>query len=194
MMPSKPDQVNQGLDNIDRSDFRKELADFYRGRGYEVIAENREFPRKSKRNMGTLDLLLEDTTSPNYRIVEATKTSDPDPSVLRANVQRKKENAEKAKDYFRTNIDPDRIDTEVVIGTEDDLHAIRELLENTPGVFTWDQAVDAVTDAGRLGRFREDGYLLLNPQVSREENEEYFELSPELEETAEILYEHSTYP
>ena len=194
MMSSPADHPSDKLEDIGRKAFLDELADFYRGKGYNVIGQNREYPRKAAETMGVVDLVLEDYHSEAYRVVKAAKTQETNPSFIEELAEDKQIQTEKAQDYFSTNIDPGNIDTEVVIGTQGDLHAVRELLGNTTGVFTWDQAVEAVSTPGRLGNMRDSGKILPNHSYSREENEEYFELSPELEPVVEALYEHTTYP
>lgn len=193
-MSQPADNPLQELEDIGRDDFLEELADQYRNEGYEVIAKDREFPRNTAEQMGVADLVLEDSWSTAYKVVKATKLQETNPSFVDELIEDKNSQTEKARDYFSTNIDPERIHTEVVIGTQGDLHTIRELLENTVGTFTWDQAVDAVSEPARLGNLRDDGEIVLNYEVSREENEEYFELSPELDPVVDALYEHTTYP
>lgn len=188
------DDISGALDISDRSSFLDELGDFYRSRGYEVIAKDRDFPQNTDQRMGVVDLLLEDNRSSSYRVVKATKLEETDPSFVGELIEDKENQTEKARDYFSTNIDPEKIHTEVVIGTKGDLHAIKELLGRTTGVFTWEKAVEAVSTPGRLGNMRDSGEIVLNQSYSREEDEEYFELSPEMEPVIEALYEHRTYP
>lgn len=186
-------QTDQGLTDVDRSGFLSELADFYRGRGYEVVAQNRDFPPESPEQIGVVDLLLQDTLSHDYKVVETTKTGELDPRVLAGYVRKNERQAAKARDYFGSELDSG-IDTEVVLGTEADLNTVRELLENTKGQFTWNQALRAVSNSGRLANIRDDGHLVMNYEISREENEEYLEFSSDLEATASILQDCTTYP
>lgn len=171
-----------------------ELSELYREKGFDVIAREQPFPRNSGETIGKVDLLLEDSYASDYRIVEATQSETLDPSILEDYVSNNLEQAEKAENYFGDKLDTPEIEKEVVIGTKDDLRTVYNLWENTNGVFTWDQALDAVSNAGRLGNLEDKDHIILNHTVSRRENEEYFELSPELETVTDIFYEHTVYP
>lgn len=177
-----------------RADFMEDLSAFYREKGFDIIAQDQAFPKNSGETIGEVDLLLEHSDDSNYKIVEATNTGTLDPLTLEDYVCKNKEQAEKARNYFRDKLDTPEIDKEIVISTKDDLRTVYNLWENTNGVFTWNQALDAVSNNGRLANLKDKDYLILNHGVSRREDEEYFELSPELETVTDIFYEHTVYP
>ena len=164
------------------------LARHYTDDNYDVVMRETNLPQ------GKVDLILDDNFSTSYKLIGATLTGTLDPQHLAQNINRKEEQLAKAEQFYQNRLETDEIFTEVVIGTKADLNTINELFENTLGVFNQQDALNAVSNAGRLANLKNQGYILMDYEVSRTENKEFYELSPELEEITDLLLEYKTYP
>ncbi|MFB6100467.1 MAG: hypothetical protein ABEK16_04300 [Candidatus Nanohalobium sp.] len=174
-----------------------EISESYEKDGYNAVAVDESFPgifvEHSGEDKGRVDLLLEDTYSPTYKVVEVVKCSNLDPGVLDSKFESSYDDLEKNVDYFDSIVDQDVV-PELVLSTQENLHTVREIWEESVKTFTWDQAVEWVSDTGRLGEIRDERYIRLKHDISREEDEEVMEFNEQLHELTDYFIEAKLYP
>lgn len=170
---------------MDREQKLYEIAQDRAQNGYEEIAINEIYPGIFQEGVeqhqadGKVDILLEDAyVDDHLNLIEVAFTESEYPPHLHDTFRRKQEKAEKNREFFEKQ--GFNVDTEVYVQPEGNLKAVYEIFEETTGIFTWGQAVDAVSEPGRLGNMEGEEIIYHGKSSTGSElygiNEEYDEL------------------
>ncbi len=187
------------MSSSDYSEVIETLSREYQQDSYSIKAVEEPYPgifADPGSREGTVDLLLEDSFAHNsYKIVGVAYAKTLDPEALDTCITSKENQVEKAVDYFNSLPEIEgNFQGEVEVEADGNLRTVNELWSNTVGVFTWDEAVETVSEPGRLGPLRDENLLLLNYEASRRKNEEHYEFNEELEDIVDIFLEYKVYP
>jgi hypothetical protein len=184
--------MNEG----ERTNKLTEVAQRYTNQGYRLVAVEAlypgifEDPVAQHEVEGQVDILFEDQYDEgSLSLVEVGVTESTSSDTLESMLERKSEKASENAEYFEgLGFD---VDSEVMIYPEGDLQALRELYDDTTGVFTWGQAVDAVSEPGRLGNMKVDEITFQGLSAA---NTELYEIDEEYEEVVEMFGTGVFYP
>ena len=184
------------MDEGERTNKLTQVARSYNDQGYRLVALEAPYPGIFEEPVahheveGKVDILMGEHYEENSLfLVELGVTESTSTDTLESMLERKNEKASENAEYFEgLGFD---VDSEVMIYPEGDLKALREIYEETTGVFTWGQAVDAVSRPGRLGNMKGDEVVLQGLSAT---NTELYEIDEEYEEVIEMFGTGFFYP
>ena len=184
------------MNERERTNKLTQVAQSYSDRGYRLVAVEASYPGIFEEPVaqheveGKVDILMEEPYEENSLfLLELGVTESTSTDTLESMLERKSEKVEENSQYFEElGFD---VDSEVMVYPEGDLKALRELYDDTTGVFTWDQAVDAVSEPGRLGNMKGDEVVLQGLSAT---NTELYEIDEEYEEIIEMFATGVFYP
>ena len=171
------------MSSKDRTDVLMQVAQNYSKPGYSLAAMEASYPGIFEEPVprhevdGKADIVLEDEYEGLLHIIEIGVTESTSSKTLESMLERKREKACENTEYFEDL--GFEVDSEVLIYPEGDLKALKELYEDTTGVFTWGQTVDAVSEPGRRGNMKDDELIFQGLSAA---NTELYEIDEEYEE------------